>query len=341
MSGPAPTVAKGYRVVPQRLWPAPVESPSSVPGVRPGAGYRYLHIKEHRGIFRVTSGKNHGEAVKAREFAKGTTLFVGNVDDQGGRLCRKEIADRLRRAFSNCGHVSHVQISPPEGTDNHKTINGRGQAQVGKKAMLGSRFAHVSFSTADGVQAALALQGISSGTDLQKKCKKSRKRTREGAEDEESLPSAKDSEPSLDENGDETLGYAGLIQRHRRNFLPRSELQAEVDTIMERFEDEEAEEAAKRKALLENPTDDDGFITVTYKKKRGRSVPLPVAADLAAANAAAGVKKKRKGAGSLPDFYRFQMRESRREQLVNLRAKFEQDKARVAKMKENRKFRPF
>lgn len=83
MSGPAPTVAKGYRVVPQRLWPAPVESPSSVPGVRPGAGYRYLHIKEHRGIFRVTSGKNHGEAVKAREFAKGTTLFVGNVDDQG------------------------------------------------------------------------------------------------------------------------------------------------------------------------------------------------------------------------------------------------------------------
>lgn len=36
-----------------------------------------------------------------------------------------------------------------------------------------------------------------------------------------------------------------------------------------------------------------------------------------------------------------QMRETRREQLAALRSKFEQDKARVAKMKEQRKFRPF
>ncbi|CAM9717190.1 unnamed protein product [Ectocarpus sp. 8 AP-2014] len=35
------------------------------------------------------------------------------------------------------------------------------------------------------------------------------------------------------------------------------------------------------------------------------------------------------------------MRETRREQLATLRSKFEQDKARVAKMKEQRKFRPF
>lgn len=36
-----------------------------------------------------------------------------------------------------------------------------------------------------------------------------------------------------------------------------------------------------------------------------------------------------------------QMRETRREQLATLRSKFEKDKARVAKMKEQRKFRPF
>lgn len=36
-----------------------------------------------------------------------------------------------------------------------------------------------------------------------------------------------------------------------------------------------------------------------------------------------------------------QMRETRREQLATLRSKFEQDKARVAKLKEQRKFRPF
>lgn len=36
-----------------------------------------------------------------------------------------------------------------------------------------------------------------------------------------------------------------------------------------------------------------------------------------------------------------QMRETKREQLATLRSKFEQDKARVAKMKMQRKFRPF
>lgn len=91
---------------------------------------------------------------------------------------------------------------------------------------------------------------------------------------------------------------------------PLPPAKAEADSIMERFEGEEAEAAAKRRALLENPTDDDGFVTVTYKKKRGRSgtnAVLPLAGDLAGVDAAVGGKKKKKGAGSLPDFYRFQV----------------------------------
>lgn len=74
---------------------------------------------------------------------------------------------------------------------------------------------------------------------------------------------------------------------------------------MQRFEAAEAEEAARRKALLEGEADEDGFITVTYKEKRGRSdAPPPVAK---ADDTSGGLKKKRKGAGSLPDFYRFQV----------------------------------
>lgn len=58
-------VAKGYRVVPQRL-------------AHGGHGFRHLHLKEHKRVFKATV-----EGGEQLEFAKGTTLFVGNVDDQG------------------------------------------------------------------------------------------------------------------------------------------------------------------------------------------------------------------------------------------------------------------
>lgn len=65
-------LAKGYRVVPQSL--------------EGGTGFRHVHLKEHRGVFKATrssEGGDSGEAV----IAKGRTLFVGNVDDQGARPC--------------------------------------------------------------------------------------------------------------------------------------------------------------------------------------------------------------------------------------------------------------
>ena len=52
-------------------------------------------------------------------------------------------------------------------------------------------------------------------------------------------------------------------------------------------------------------------------------------------------KKKKKGNAVTPDFYHFQQHERKREQLVKLREQFEADKARIAKMKSERKFRPY
>ena len=52
-------------------------------------------------------------------------------------------------------------------------------------------------------------------------------------------------------------------------------------------------------------------------------------------------KKKKKGSAEAPDFYHFQQHERKREQLVKLREQFEADKARIAKMKSERKFRPY
>lgn len=68
-------MVKGYRVVPQCL----------SGGTQ---GFRHVHLKEHNGSFKVTLPKKGG-GNKDVVVAKGKTLFVGNVDDQGAleQLC--------------------------------------------------------------------------------------------------------------------------------------------------------------------------------------------------------------------------------------------------------------
>ncbi len=51
-----------------------------------------------------------------------------------------------------------------------------------------------------------------------------------------------------------------------------------------------------------------------------------------------GLKKKNT---ELKNFYRFQIREDKMKQLDTLRKRFDEDRERVAKMKDARKFKPF
>ena len=48
-----------------------------------------------------------------------------------------------------------------------------------------------------------------------------------------------------------------------------------------------------------------------------------------------------KKAKELTNFYRFQMKEEKKETLQTLREQFEKDKERVARMRAERKFKPF
>jgi ribosomal RNA-processing protein 7 len=52
-------------------------------------------------------------------------------------------------------------------------------------------------------------------------------------------------------------------------------------------------------------------------------------------------KVKVKKQTELKGFYRFQIKEEKMRDLESLRKKFAEDKERVAKMKEQRKFKPF
>lgn len=101
-------------------------------------------------------------------------------------------------------------------------------------------------------------------------------------------------------------------------------LEAQVTDFMADY-DKRKEDSKKHKQGLQEP-DKDGWITVTRKS------PKPVQGKRHRQ------KKKKK---ELLNFYQFQLRESKRQQIAELRRKFEEDKQKVAEMKSKRKFRPY
>mmetsp|Transcript_7705 Transcript_7705/g.26049 ORF Transcript_7705/g.26049 Transcript_7705/m.26049 type:complete len:251 (-) Transcript_7705:48-800(-) len=126
------------------------------------------------------------------------------------------------------------------------------------------------------------------------------------------------------EEEDETgkTGLKAWMHDHRSKNMAEDSLQAHVDACMAAFDSRtEAERAARKNKVV----DEDGFELVTYKRKNlvEETAPPP------------------KKAKELQDFYRFQIREKKREQLVALRNKFEADKKRVEAMKTRRQFKPF
>lgn len=139
-------------------------------------------------------------------------------------------------------------------------------------------------------------------------------------------------------------GDGAAAQRLLRRFRARQPqvkaLQAEVDAAMAAFEAAEAEEERQRRAAAEQP-DADGFVTVTYGRKKRRRGEGPGAGEGSKRQGARVKRKKRKGQQELQNFYAHQIREAKREQLARLRAKFEEDKARIERMKAARKFKPF
>jgi ribosomal RNA-processing protein 7 len=100
----------------------------------------------------------------------------------------------------------------------------------------------------------------------------------------------------------------------------------------------DADVAAKREtaAATEGVPDDDGFVTVSRTAKRAKTDE----ADGGEQGEGDGGKKKKKKSTELQDFYHFQQHERKREHLHKLRQRFEQDKARIAVMKAQRRFRP-
>lgn len=96
--------------------------------------------------------------------------------------------------------------------------------------------------------------------------------------------------------------------------------------------------AEKLDARKGSQKDADGW-TLVKGSTRGKKRQM-MQIDEETSRAAERANKKMK-ATTVVHFYRHQEREQKKERLVQLREKFEADKAKIAKMKQERKFRPY
>ncbi|KAJ2454118.1 hypothetical protein EV183_001720 [Coemansia sp. RSA 2336] len=148
--------------------------------------------------------------------------------------------------------------------------------------------------------------------------------------------------PQRDAESANPVDYRGLsryLYEYRASRPPVELLKTEVDSYMENFEAAQYERD-RMLSQQQNVPDEDGFITVVRRGRHTKNTDGSVSVTAASADdaRAAGSKKKEVLIGNM---YRFQMRERKNNQLQELRKKFEQDKEKIARMRQARQFRPY
>lgn len=123
-------------------------------------------------------------------------------------------------------------------------------------------------------------------------------------------------------------GAEGYLARHYAKFPSEEDLQEKVDEYMELFAEHELQEQLEAERAAEI-VDADGFRLVVNKgRKRLADIPQPA------------VKPKKRSLEK-SDFYRFQLRESRKTEMSDLLKRYQADKEKVEQLKQQRKFRPY
>lgn len=128
-------------------------------------------------------------------------------------------------------------------------------------------------------------------------------------------------------------GAEGYLARHHSKFPEEFELQEKVDEYMELFAEQE-ERDAEEAARAAEEVDEDGFRLVVYKNRKRLS-------DMAGPQSAVPEPKRKKKTLEKSDFYRFQLRENRKQEMSDLLKRYQEDKEKVEELKRRRMYRPF
>ncbi|XP_047143184.1 ribosomal RNA-processing protein 7 homolog A isoform X1 [Hydra vulgaris] len=123
-------------------------------------------------------------------------------------------------------------------------------------------------------------------------------------------------------------GIKKWIHEYKNRYPNESTMQLIIDTYMKDFD----QNNIKKKD--NNEPNDEGWTTIPVKKSASTEKP----------KITRKMKKKEKKERiekELMNFYVFQQREIKRDQIAELRRKFEEDKKRIAMLRQQRKFKPF
>jgi ribosomal RNA-processing protein 7 len=127
-----------------------------------------------------------------------------------------------------------------------------------------------------------------------------------------------------------STGLSCWQQEYEDAIQDEDQLQADIDGYMASFE---ANETAGKAQSEE--ADDDGWVTVTKDTTKGFQQ------NEAVVNRIEDKLEKQKKKKELNNFYTFQIRESKKKDIISLRAKFTQDQKKMEAIKKSRKYTPY
>jgi ribosomal RNA-processing protein 7 len=123
-------------------------------------------------------------------------------------------------------------------------------------------------------------------------------------------------------------GIARWYQEYEDDIKDEDELQTEIDSFMATYEDKE-----QNKSNVEEETD--GWVTVTKDSAKAFQQKESMV------NKVEDKLEKLKKKKELNNFYTFQIRESKRKDIISLRTKYSQDEKKMEAIKKNRKYKPY
>lgn len=132
-------------------------------------------------------------------------------------------------------------------------------------------------------------------------------------------------------------GVIKWCKEYNNSLSNETVIKKEIETYMSNYDARIANRLAREKAAEEG-RDNEGWVTVTGRKKRGQYALSRKESTISKVQHKDEQKSKKK---QLLNFYTFQIRESKKQNLAELRKKFELDKNKLQQLKLKRTFKPF
>ncbi|KAJ0178040.1 hypothetical protein K1T71_005863 [Dendrolimus kikuchii] len=131
------------------------------------------------------------------------------------------------------------------------------------------------------------------------------------------------------------VGLKKWIEDYNGSVVQAKTLKDNIETYMKQHDAEVKQKEKKEKQLEEE--DEEGWVTVTRRGKVENFARTDKVSNRIMGKEQKALKEKLQ----LKNFYTFQIRESKMKHIVALRQKFEEDKKKIAQIKQSRRFKPF